>query len=314
MSEEPTKEEVIEDIKRVNESVDGSVTLNQMSQEGKYGRGVYQHKFGLWNEAKKAAGLNTKAGNRKISREDLLEELNRMAQEYGPSVGINDMRSEGKYSGSAYINEFGSWNEAKELADLEPNDPAGEPMPDRDECVRQIQELGVKLGRAPRVPDVRQEGDRYKTKWYFDNFDGWGELLDEAGFNADPPYNKIPDQVYLDDLQEVSEKLGCDYLKKDVYTEEGQFSGKTVREHFDSWKDALDKAGLSTTERRDRPFELTREELEDEIQRLAFELDKRPTAAELNEHGNHAYATYTNRYGSWTDALEAAGFDVEDLR
>lgn len=311
---DPTEEEIIEDIKRVNETVEGSVSINDMREKGEYRARSYQEKFGSWNEAKQAAGLDTTAPPRRRTRDELLEELTRLAEEYGPSVGVNDMRRDGKYSGTAYITEFGSWNEAKEAADLQTNDPAGTRWPDRDECIKQIRELGIELGRAPRIPDVRVGDTDYETKWYFDKFDGWGELLEEAGFDAEPPYNKIPKQVYLDDLQRVHDSLDRDYMKKDLYTEKGQFSGKTVNKQFGGWIAALEEAGLPAQEKRDRKYKYSEAELEDDLRRLSDELNKRPTAADLNEHGSHAYPTYANRYGSWVDALDAAGFDVEDLR
>lgn len=49
-------------------------------------------------------------------------------------------------------------------------------------------------------------------------------------------------------------------------------------------------------------------ELLADLQQLADE-GERPTARDMQERGTHAVATYIDRFGSWGEALAAAGFD-----
>jgi len=53
------------------------------------------------------------------------------------------------------------------------------------------------------------------------------------------------------------------------------------------------------------------EELLDDLQRLHEELGKVPSILDVEAEGNHGPTTYQNRFGSWSEALEAAGFDPE---
>lgn len=57
----------------------------------------------------------------------------------------------------------------------------------------------------------------------------------------------------------------------------------------------------------------TDEELLEEIRRLADELQRvPPLKRDMNKFGNHAARTYQLRFGSWSDAIEEAGFDPRE--
>jgi hypothetical protein len=45
-----------------------------------------------------------------------------------------------------------------------------------------------------------------------------------------------------------------------------------------------------------------------ELERLGDELDKPPTSDEMVEYGAYSSRTYKDRFGSWNEALKAAGF------
>ena len=46
-----------------------------------------------------------------------------------------------------------------------------------------------------------------------------------------------------------------------------------------------------------------------ELRRLADELGHTPSVSEMNELGEYSHMPYVQRYGSWSDAVEAAGFE-----
>lgn len=62
---------------------------------------------------------DNRGGQNKISRDSLLRELRDVAEKVDGSPTQAQMREHGEYSIGAYYTEFGSWNEAKEAADLE---------------------------------------------------------------------------------------------------------------------------------------------------------------------------------------------------
>lgn len=59
-------------------------------------------------------------------------------------------------------------------------------------------------------------------------------------------------------------------------------------------------------------YTYSRQELIDELQRLADDLGKVPTALEMEESGQIGHKTFERRFGSWNEALEAAGFPLNN--
>ena len=81
---------------------------------------------------------------------------------------------------------------------------------------------------------------------------------------------------------------------------------QTVIEPFGSWNEAKRKAGLVP-----RRF-ATREELLDLLKALGEELGRVPTARDIEEHRGRmpSKSLYWHTFGSLTNALREAGFDV----
>jgi len=52
----------------------------------------------------------------------------------------------------------------------------------------------------------------------------------------------------------------------------------------------------------------------DELRRLADELKKLPAQQDITEYGCHGSETYVNRFGSWSEAVEATGLDARPDR
>lgn len=49
------------------------------------------------------------------------------------------------------------------------------------------------------------------------------------------------------------------------------------------------------------------------LEALAAQLGKVPTVVDMHKHGNHHPQTYVDHYGSWEDALQAAGLDPDEI-
>src|SRR5260221_6380918 len=81
---------------------------------------------------------------------------------------------------------------------------------------------------------------------------------------------------------------------------------QTVIEHFGAWNVAKRAAGLVP-----RRF-ATREELLGLLRELGEELGRPPTARDIDEHKGHlpSKSLYWHTFGSLTNALREAGFDV----
>lgn len=69
----------------------------------------------------------------------------------------------------------------------------------------------------------------------------------------------------------------------------------------------FDHVGKQMTEHKQR--QLSNKELKSELKRLHRALNRPPTKSEMVSRGNHSPFVYQDRFGSWNDALRAAGFE-----
>ena len=77
---------------------------------------MFSNRFASWTEAKQEAGLETHGkGNNMCSREELLQQLNQLAEELGREPEIRDVEGSNEYASfQTFVNRFGSWTTAKE--------------------------------------------------------------------------------------------------------------------------------------------------------------------------------------------------------
>ncbi len=108
-------------------------------------------------------------------------------------------------------------------------------------------------------------------------------------------------------LQDSAQRLGrSPSMREFAADSETSVHPQTVIEHFGSWNAAKRTAGLVP-----RRF-ATREELLQLLRELGERLDRTPTARDLDEHRGSmpSKSLYWHTFGSLTNALREAGFDV----
>jgi hypothetical protein len=98
--------------------------LHARHEDGKYGTKPYYNRFGSWNRAVELAGFEPFTGVSEdiYSTEELLTELQRLAEERGRPPTTEDMRNHGRMSTQPIVNRFGSWIDALREAGLEPTE------------------------------------------------------------------------------------------------------------------------------------------------------------------------------------------------
>src|SRR3954454_15862900 len=114
------------------------------------------------------------------------------------------------------------------------------------------------------------------------------------------------DQI-LDELRACAERLGRSPTMREFSADpETTAHPQTVIEHFGSWNAAKRAAGLVP-----RRF-ATREELLGLLRPLRDEIGRPPTARDIDEHKGRlpSKSLYWHTFGSLTNALREAGFDV----
>ena len=127
-----------------------------------------------------------------------------------------------------------------------------------------------------------------------------------ASFQAGIRKRYTNEQI-LTELRDSAERLGRSPTMREFASDpKTTVHPQTVIEHFGSWNAAKREAGLVP-----RRF-ATREELVGLLRRLGDELGRTPTAKDLDDHRGSmpSKSLYWHTFGSLTEALREAGFDV----
>lgn len=284
------------------ETVGQPPTVTQFQTHGEYSTNVVFDRFDSWDDALEAAGLDpeerqTRAESQKIPKAELLNDIRRLADTSGDPPTLQEYREQGDYGAQTLYDRFGSWNAALEAAEFESRDPTTEAS--GEALLNELHRLSED-GQPPTVAMMRSEGN-YWVSTYQDHFGSWKAALEAAGFEPRSSV-EISHEALLTALQVLGAKLEKTPTVAEM-TEQGEHSPQTYRREFGSWNDALEAAGF---ESREPPAKLSEAELLAEIRRLAEAFDRRPTAREMDAEGKHASATYQNRFGSWSKAVELA--------
>jgi hypothetical protein len=118
---------------------------------------------------------------------------------------------------------------------------------------------------------------------------------------------RYSDEQILAELSACAKRLGRSPTMREFAADpETSVHPQTVIEHFGSWNEAKRNAGLVP-----RRF-ATRAELLDLLKGLGEELGRVPTARDIEEHRGRmpSKSLYWHTFGSLTNALREAGFDV----
>lgn len=125
MSEDYTERqlELIEQLQKANEKVDGSLSapkMNQLGSEFVSATTIQYHFGGSWNDAKEAAGLDTNPVGRdkEYSDEELLAEVNRVADLCGKGFTRSIFEEKSDISIQVVSSRFGGLNAAKKKAGI----------------------------------------------------------------------------------------------------------------------------------------------------------------------------------------------------
>lgn len=168
----------------------------------------------------------------------------------------------------------------------------------------EIRRLAAELGHPPTLQDFREQGD-YAAMTYYNRFGSWRAAVEAAGFESQTPQEALTKDDLIAELRALADDLG-DAPTVSQMNDQGAYWGSTYRKHFGSWNDALEAAGLTGREPGGR---IPTDDLLEELQRLADELGEPPSRGQLREHGAYDSDPYRRRFGSWSAALEAAGFE-----
>lgn len=173
----------------------------------------------------------------KIPREDLLEEIHRLADGEEPPSSI-EMEEDGRYSAVTYENRFGSWRAALEAAGFD--GPRWE-QTDED-LLAALRAMADDLGRSPTSAEMKADGP-HTAKTYQRRFGSWKAALEAAGL--DPVPQGYPEPALLAELRRLADELGRVPTPGDIRGR-GEISYNTYYRRFDSFDAAVERAGIET--------------------------------------------------------------------
>lgn len=301
---------LVAEIQSVAEEVGQAPTMAQMDTHGERWASTYQDRFGSWNAALEAAGFEPRTkgstSSKPVSTEALRTELQELAARLDKRPTRAEMDTDGEYAGSTYAKRFGSWREALEAAGLEPQPPTK--RVETSELLQSLQDVAKAVGRPPTAAEYRAHG-AYSASVLFDRFDSWGDALEAAGLDPEARQTrgeaqKIPKAELLDDIRRLASSAD-DPPTLAEYRDQGAYGAQTLYDRFGSWNTALEAAGFNS---RPSAPEASEEALLDELHYLS-EDGQPPTVTMMRSDGDYCVSTYQNHFGSWSAALEAAGFE-----
>lgn len=173
-----------------------------------------------------------------------------------------------------------------------------------EKLIEELQSIADQLGRPPLIREIDELSSDSRSI-YQERFGSWNNAVEKAGFEPEHgSTTNIEDRELLEELDRLAEKLNRTPRQQDM-ERHGKYSVTTYQNRFGSWNDALRKAGHQPA----KQWRVDRDNLLAELRRLGSRLDSSPTAAEMDEEGQFSSQIYLSEFGSWNNALEAAGYD-----
>jgi 5-methylcytosine-specific restriction endonuclease McrA len=126
-------------------------------------------------------------------------------------------------------------------------------------------------------------------------------------FELDIDRRNLSAETLLADIMAVAKLLRTESPTTEQYEKHGQFSPSTIIKRFHGWKAALSAAGLKPVNNNGGTENA--EALAD-LKRVSQLLDRHTvTTTEYGAHGHFASSVLARRFGSWNQALVAAGLN-----
>ena len=242
--------------------------------------------------------------------DDLLDVLRTLSKEFGrpPPHAELDER-EALPSSTTYERRFGSWNAALEAAGLDTRSRDRSRRYTDAELIDQLQTFVDERDRLPPWRALQEDTDMPSANIYKKRFGSWNAALEVAGYDPSEQTARYTDAELLETLAELAEEFDRTPKIADLNDIESLPSSGTYYQRFGSWTDAVERAGLEPNRQRG----LARKEMLEEIHETVDIFEEPPGRSEIEIDAPEALELYESRFGSWQDALEAAGYETNTV-
>ncbi|PFJ23928.1 homing endonuclease associated repeat-containing protein [Bacillus cereus] len=226
---------------------------------------------------------------RRYTSEDLIEILKQKAKELDRTPMRADLRQ-----AETIVKRFGSWNKALEAAGIPIINRISNPYT-KEELIKILQESAKVLKRTPKKAEIKQADTVARV------FGSFSEGIIAAGLkptrrsgNRKPykSHKEISEQEIIKEIQKKALELGRTPKNFEVNI------GSLAINKFGSWNKALKKASLEISKKNH-----TRSEILQLLQDYAKKNKRTPQQKDIPIH----HGVYKRIFGSWNEALRAAG-------
>jgi len=307
MPKKYSDQELVESVHKFAAHLGRSPTASDVHEDSEFTMGLntYIRRFGSWNKTLEQCGLSVNE-EKNYDETYLIEQLQNLHQRLGTSPSQADLRHDDETpSLYPYQDAFGSWNNALREAGITPTLRHGI---SEDELIDELITLTDELGRPPRYQEVSDREDTFSTTVYERVFGSFTNGLQTAGLPVHFEANL--DRTHLiEQLQKLGEYLGRTPQYDDLQDYPTYPSTWPYVCEFGSWNEALKEAGFEINHR----SSVSTDEILSELQSLANELGHTPSVTEWREiDGTPGITTVVRQFGTWINAIDAAGLERRD--
>lgn len=231
------------------------------------------------------------------SDEDLLNHIRDLADGGEPPSRTEMNGSDGPRVGT-YKRRFGKWSNAVKEAGFEVRESNGREVKYTDSELVEILVQQSDDGVAPSQSEMK-ESDGPSPSTYENRFGSWCEAIEKAGL--EPSGQGYSEEELVEKIREMASD-GSPPTSREMNNANGP-NVPSFQRVFGSWSEAVEAAGF---EPRSGGGAYSEEELLRRMQELS-DGDEPPTWREMDEADGPSANTYNSHFGSWANAVEAAG-------
>lgn len=117
----------------------------------------------------------------------------------------------------------------------------------REALIKELKSVAERLGGSPSKPTFKEES-KWNTGRYISMFGSWNESLKVAGLEVNQDTD-ITDSDLLSEIRRLDRETNGKITSTKM-TEDGKYSTTVYLNRFDSWINAVEKAGLEPSQKR----------------------------------------------------------------
>jgi len=325
-----SKKKIIEEILRLHKAGEDLNARHIIKNYPSLAHAAYKkHYFGNWENAIRAAGLDYEAikalgkskvnVGRKWTKEQIIDEIQKLAEK-GVHLNFQYMRKHYNPLLCAACKKynFGSWKNAIEAAGL-----------DYDEINKYAKRKHwTKTGIIEEIKKLYNDGEnlqymKIKSKYQAlcvaaaREFGNWGNAVNAAGINYDDyraqrkPWTKEKIVNRILELYKKGEDLSHSNIQKKYNY---LLMAASKPRLFNGWRYAVEAAGINYDDyyKKKPPGYWTKSRIIETIKEW-YEMGKDLSISQINQTHSSFSTTASNMFGSWKNAIEAAGLDYDEI-